>query len=50
MPMAGLLLVPVLVIAGMAVGLSAAARAAMAADDRAEARGHVVGYLPHDRH
>ena len=47
---AGLLLVPVLVIAGMAVGLTAAARAAMAADDRAEARGHVVGYLPGDRH
>lgn len=42
----GLLLVPVIVIAGGGLAIAAMVRAAVAADDRLEARGHLVGYLP----
>lgn len=42
----GLLLVPVVVILGCGLALVGMVRAAVAADDRMEARGHIVGYLP----
>lgn len=41
-----LLMVPVLVITGCGLAIAAMVRAAVAADDRMEARGHLVGYLP----